>query len=409
MPMRVRRPFPTVPYVLAVSAALAVAAACSGDSRGKIEGPESLPDFQTPNVAIVGSFAAGRPVVISWAYRNGGTSAGGAAAIHRFYLVPVDSNTTMHPLGEIQGQDLQPGAAVGGRDTFSVPLGTHENDYWILMELNATGSVRESSTSNNRQHTQPANHLKTPDLVFTTGGQVALAFSRDTGVIRIAGGRMPRWSPAGDQIAFVVPSGENGGVSELVVVNRDGSNPHTVFSTRADFWYPAWSPDGRRIAFVSNMNGVSGLYVLDLSSHAASRIYTGVRAERVDWSVTDRIAFVTGTGTLASERVMAVSPAGGSAVQLTPGGEPAWSPNGRQLAYARYDRSGRPLLSVLDLGDGTSLDTDIVAYSMTWSRESGMLIYSMGGSGGLGRVLGTFPQEDRAQVLSVIGADPDIQ
>ena len=57
----------------------------------------------------------------------------------------------------------------------------------------------------------------------------------------------PAWSPDGRRIAFV---SRRDGNSEIYVMNADGSGKRNLTRDRASDDYPTWSPDGRRIAFL---------------------------------------------------------------------------------------------------------------------------------------------------------------
>ncbi len=59
-----------------------------------------------------------------------------------------------------------------------------------------------------------------------------------------ASGYDGRWAPDGSRIAF---ESRRNGVSEVFVMNADGSDPRRL-AAGSD---PAWSPDGRRIVFVA--------------------------------------------------------------------------------------------------------------------------------------------------------------
>lgn len=39
-------------------------------------------------------------------------------------------------------------------------------------------------------------------------------------------------------------------LGDILVMNADGSNHHTVVSRSTDDFGPAWSPDGQRLAFI---------------------------------------------------------------------------------------------------------------------------------------------------------------
>jgi Tol biopolymer transport system component/predicted Ser/Thr protein kinase len=106
----------------------------------------------------------------------------------------------------------------------------------------------------------------------------------------------PSWTPAGDRIVFV---SERTGVPSIWQMDRFGSEPVLLMSDADD---PAVSPDGTRLAFSRAGNGD-------------------------DW---ERI-WVAPLGNLGQARP--VSPTG---VGVWGHAEPAWSPDGRRLAYCDF-------------------------------------------------------------------------
>ena len=59
----------------------------------------------------------------------------------------------------------------------------------------------------------------------------------------------PTWSPDGQRLAF---SGNHGGISDLCVVNADGTELQRLTMDKFGELQPAWSPDGKTIAFVTD-------------------------------------------------------------------------------------------------------------------------------------------------------------
>jgi Tol biopolymer transport system component len=80
--------------------------------------------------------------------------------------------------------------------------------------------------------------------------------------LRVLGrGGLPRWSPDGNQIAFVEGF-------QTHVMNADGSERRKLTSVEGGAMYPVWSPDGSKIAFTFLLHGgdfeESEIYVMNI-------------------------------------------------------------------------------------------------------------------------------------------------
>jgi dipeptidyl aminopeptidase/acylaminoacyl peptidase len=185
--------------------------------------------------------------------------------------------------------------------------------------------------------------------------------------------RDPAWSPDGGRVAF---EREGRRESSVWLVRRDGTGAHRVsrYST------PLWTPDGRRMAILESgmiwlangdgsrkrllargrsgawsPNGLLFAFNKDSGLHVANRDGTGVRRVPID---------VPTCSDCASAEY-----------------EPAWSPDGRTLAFVHSDvrPASRGVSSIWAADvDGSNLrriSESFVAESPAWSPDGSMIAY----------------------------------
>ena len=165
---------------------------------------------------------------------------------------------------------------------------------------------------------------------------------------------LPVFSPDGTRIAF---TSNRDGNPEIYVMNRDGSDLRRLTNNPEIDSTPTWSPTGTQIAFASGRSGTPQIYVVGVDGAGLRRISQESYADRPTWSPApyNEIAFSARSGPGFDIKILNIGT--GETRQITFGEgtneSPAWSPNGRHLAFMST-RAGRSQIFTVDR-DGRNL------------------------------------------------------
>ncbi|HWK11915.1 MAG TPA: hypothetical protein VNR64_17775 [Vicinamibacterales bacterium] len=146
---------------------------------------------------------------------------------------------------------------------------------------------------------------------------------------------LPVFSPDGTKIAF---TSTRDGNPEIYVMNRDGSGVHRLTDNPSIDVTPTWSPSGNQIAWTSDRTGNPQVYVMNADGTGQRRLTTSGYCDRPTWSPDpfNEIAYAMRSG--GGFDIMVYSFATGDARRITDGigsnESPAFSPNGRHIAFA---------------------------------------------------------------------------
>jgi TolB protein len=231
--------------------------------------------------------------------------------------------------------------------------------------------------------------------------RIALVNADGSGLSYLVEGRDPSWSPDGTQIAFRTGNAQRGGgnPTSIDVIGVDGSHRHALdippsvgVETSWGSGPAVWSPDGSQIAFAT----AAGIYVMRLDGsdlHLVSR-YEGQLAcydLEPSWSPdAQRIVFADhcdgGEAGLSSVKVdgsdrMKLLPISG---QINAAGYPAFSPDGKHIAFAGADPAGTWSIYVMD-ADGSNVrkvaGPSEAEFPPAWSPDGSMITFTQAGTG----------------------------
>lgn len=203
--------------------------------------------------------------------------------------------------------------------------------------------------------------------------------------------RNPELSPDGKTLVYERYTSD--GTPQIYMLGDDGTEQRLTFlpGGASD---PTWSPDGKSIAFAASLRdgGDVDIFVMNaVGNHIRRLVGTSANDDHPDWSPDGtRIAFHSLDET--SDAIWLASLPAGRLTRLTPRGifqgmDPAWSPDGRWIAYSRFWRgntaNGRVYSAELwrMRSDGTDKhrvtrpDKNSVNENPSWSPDGRMIVF----------------------------------
>jgi Tol biopolymer transport system component len=242
--------------------------------------------------------------------------------------------------------DLYLADAETGRSVRRLVKSTINSNYESLRFINSSGSF----SPDGRAFAIAAKSKQHEDLVI-------LDVKRDREERRIEiplnGLETPSWSPDGTQLVF---TGFDGGLSDLFIINRDGTGLRRLTHDKYADLEPTWSPDGRTIAFATDRGGETDFDELRIGNM--------------------RLAFYhLDTGVIELLGHM------GEGKNINP----VWSPDGKSLAFVS-DRTGISNIFLYELDSGTVYQlTDVftgvtgitwLSPALSWARQADRLAFA---------------------------------
>jgi Tol biopolymer transport system component len=187
------------------------------------------------------------------------------------------------------------------------------------------------------------------------------------------------WSPDGQRIVFSRnfpnPATGNRGVSDIYIMNADGSNV-VRRTTGANFTWATWSPDGQTFAVTSGDWYWADIHLISVEDDGLPPRLFVVGGRSPQWSPDgEEIVYVTTSWDDGYHQIFVANVDGTGSRALTvfdEGGIQAasWSPSGDRIAYSKCLDGACRLYIMNEDGSGTrAVANSVGANSAAWSPD----------------------------------------
>jgi Tol biopolymer transport system component len=204
----------------------------------------------------------------------------------------------------------------------------------------------------------------------------------------------PLWSPGGGEIIFV---SDADGDADIYRMEWDGDNLLPLTSTTANEGEIAWSPDGSKIAYTTYTQQGAPISIMTRDGRHLTTV-TDCHGTGMNYGLTwspdgTMLAFSSSVFPAGKSTYLCVVNANGQNPRqlaysaLGDAGQPSWSPDSRQLAFAFFDPTLPDPSYEIRLIDADGSDarplvrTEAMEYAPAWSPDGAWVAYQSDLSG----------------------------